>query len=366
MLRKIAVGLGALLVGISTAHAELRICNDTRVVQSVAIGYKGDEDWVSKGWWNIDPGACAVVVSGELTQRYYYYFADSKEGGFRGQNFNFCVQDAAFEISGDTDCAQRGLNTQGFREIDTGETARHFSLTLVASAKSAGNGAKAPGGGGETGGGLGTQEVTAAPVVERPKVDTADLDSGLPAGRHGNPFSTAAVFQGCELEDARAYCGFHADGVKLRAYFGGPTPDDLLFALEDLPVATWVELDGDMVEKTGDERAVIFRRVKIRNDADPFRDVRLTLQGDWRTEGFQNSLVSVRGSEVYIRLDGAFSTVRFLRIAARCEGLRGPGPVLLQTERGASQSKCYKIKSTKPVLELVPVEGGASLRFQRM
>ena len=53
-------------------RAELQICNETNDVQAVSIGYKGEADWTSEGWWNIDPGDCATPVPGDLTKRYYY------------------------------------------------------------------------------------------------------------------------------------------------------------------------------------------------------------------------------------------------------------------------------------------------------
>ncbi|MEM1409975.1 MAG: DUF1036 domain-containing protein, partial [Pseudomonadota bacterium] len=104
------------------SFAELRLCNDTDELQSVALGYRGETDWSSRGWWNIEPGGCATVIEGKLTQRYYYYYADSPSGGFRGQRFVFCVSETAFEITGDTDCPDRGYQEEDFREIDTGET----------------------------------------------------------------------------------------------------------------------------------------------------------------------------------------------------------------------------------------------------
>jgi uncharacterized membrane protein len=147
------------------AWAELRICNDTAELQSIALGYKGAGDWLSRGWWNIQPGDCATVVSGPLNKRYYYYFADSPSKTFRGQNYHFCADDRVFEILGDTDCVDRGHQRLNFREIDVGDTATAYTLTLQASKSSgAGVGVKAPGGGASSGGGLGTQLVSEVPA----------------------------------------------------------------------------------------------------------------------------------------------------------------------------------------------------------
>ena len=41
------------------------------------------------------------------------------------------MKDSAFEIIGDTECADRGLGEENFREIDTGETAVDFDLAYA-------------------------------------------------------------------------------------------------------------------------------------------------------------------------------------------------------------------------------------------
>ncbi|MCP3971474.1 MAG: DUF1036 domain-containing protein [Rhodobacteraceae bacterium] len=348
----------------NAAQAGLEICNNTDQVQSVAIGYKGDTDWMSEGWWNIDPGECAVLVSGNLSKRYYYYHADSRDGGFRGQNFGFCTHDDAFEIVGDTDCGKRGYDEADFREIDTGETATSFTLTLVDSGSSPAGGAKGPGGGGD--GEVATQSVTETPVETDVTVDDTALETGMPPGRHGEPFELAALFQGCELEDGRAYCGFHSDGVKLRAYYRGPTPKDLLYALEMMPMNAPVTVTGDRLDGDRMHAAVVLRGVDPRAGGDAYTDLRETLQGDWVLSSDRESEITIRGSEIHVRYEGVFRLTRFLKLADRCEGLRGAGPVLIQTSLRDRRPKCYGVaRADTRTLELVPVKGGDTLRFQR-
>lgn len=114
-----------------SANAALRICNETTFVQSVTVGYEGPEGWTSKGWWNIDPSDCSVVVGGELQQRYYYYRAEVNGGDFPGEGYMFCTTPQEFEIVGDTNCEARGYDNESFREIDTGASAVDFTFTLV-------------------------------------------------------------------------------------------------------------------------------------------------------------------------------------------------------------------------------------------
>ena len=356
----------ALWAGLSgAALAELTICNDTDDLQSIALGYKGETDWSSKGWWNVAPGDCAVVVSGDLKKRYYYYHADSDGDVFRGQDYLFCTQDKVFEIEGDTDCADRGFLSTEFREIDTGETATTYTLRLVSNSGSTGGSAKAPGGGAETGGELGTQEMTETPVAPDVTVSVAALETDLPEGRHGDPFEMVGVFQGCELESGRAYCGFHSGGIKYRAFYNGPTPDDLMFALEELDVNTPLRVIGDMAETRGQERAVVMRSVQPSPGTDRFATTRAALQGDWVRARDRLSEITIHGSEIYRRHKGKFKSARYIEIADKCDGLRGAGPVLLERAKGSTRPKCFRIVQANRRLELVPVRGGDTLNYRR-
>ncbi len=118
----------AALLASSPARAELQICNQTHRALSIAIGYNSGADWVSEGWWNIDPRECRTVVGGDLKQRYYYYHAS--DPGFKNENYIFCTETKPFTIVGDTNCAARGFETAHFSEIDTGATATSYTFTL--------------------------------------------------------------------------------------------------------------------------------------------------------------------------------------------------------------------------------------------
>ena len=117
---------------INNANADLKVCNDTDNPTGIAIGYKGDNDWVSEGWWQIPEGVCASVVEGELTARYYYLHAeDSDTGGqWRGDVF-MCTSNKQFEIEGKDDCFPRGFERAGFFEIDT-ENQKNWQVRLSA------------------------------------------------------------------------------------------------------------------------------------------------------------------------------------------------------------------------------------------
>lgn len=358
----LALGLALTAGG---AQAGLEICNKTELLQSISIGYKGDTDWTSEGWWNIEPGECAQVVAGDLTKRFYYYYAESPGVTFESQNYEFCTSDEVFTIVGDTDCEKRGYDVERFREIDTGETAREFTLSLVEKGLP-----EAPPGTGSVGtasgpGGGGTSQSTdVAPEVASIEVETGDLTSDLPPGRHGTPFSVTALFQGCELEDGKAFCSFHADGIKLRAFYTGPTPERLMYALEQMAVNTPVRLQGDRAERQSLQTAVVLREVVADPTADSDAALRRDLQGDWVSEQDRRIGFTIRGSELYTRYDGEFRGARFLQIAPSCSASRGKGPVLVQTKLRDGSKACFVINSVRSgIMELFDPGRGAVLRY---
>jgi len=370
---------GALWLGWAGAvQADLKICNDTTVLQSIAIGFKGDADWMSQGWWNIDPGDCATVVSGDLKQRYYYYFADAGDDAFEGQEFFFCANDEIFDIVGDTDCEGRGYETLSMREIDTGETARNFTLTLVDDGGRPSGGGKAPGGGTAGGDGSGgqpddvplnesVQDTTIVPPDQMPMtVSMEDLDTAIPAGNYGKGFETGALFQGCELHEGRDYCSFHAGDWKMRVFYRGPTPDRLMYALEELQINMPVLLKGDMVETNGNVAAIVVRGVVPTPGEDADAQLRAALQGDWVDQGDTRWEMTVLGSEVYYRQDGEYSTSRFFRLARECEASRGAGPVMVQINAENNRRTCYLIgKADGSRLELTDVRRGRTTIYRR-
>ncbi|NND49126.1 MAG: DUF1036 domain-containing protein [Rhizobiales bacterium] len=103
------------------ASAEFTVCNQTQSRVGVAIGYQGEKDWTTEGWWNLKPGGCETVLPGQLDGRYYYVLArDWDKGGDWGGATPMCTQTKVFTIDGIKDCKERGFDTSGFYEIDTG------------------------------------------------------------------------------------------------------------------------------------------------------------------------------------------------------------------------------------------------------
>lgn len=128
----LAAMAGTLLLAAPTpAHADLRVCNETRNLISVALGYRAERGWQSEGWWRAPPGECRILFQGDLQRRYYYIYAvDDMGGGDWGGSVFMCTRDDSFTIFGVEDCLARGYERTGFFEIDTqGRTDWTLQLT---------------------------------------------------------------------------------------------------------------------------------------------------------------------------------------------------------------------------------------------
>ena len=125
---------GLFMTTVVPAHADLRICNQTANIVSVALGYRAERGWMSEGWWQAPPGDCRVLYQGDLQRRFYYLFAvdDIGGGSWDGQVF-MCTRDETFTIFGVEDCLARGYERTGFFEIDT-QSRTDWTLQLTENA----------------------------------------------------------------------------------------------------------------------------------------------------------------------------------------------------------------------------------------
>lgn len=111
------------LVGFNfPAHADLQVCNDSKALIGVAIGYRENGKWITEGWWRIPASVCTSVIEGKLEARYFYLHAEEADSGgrWRGPVF-MCSSNKQFKINGVKDCFARGYERTGYFEVDTGD-----------------------------------------------------------------------------------------------------------------------------------------------------------------------------------------------------------------------------------------------------
>jgi len=110
----------AFLCAVGDARASLRVCNRTKALINVAVGYVSRDDFATEGWWSVTPGACATPIRGDLPGRYVYLYGQDIDGVdvLKGTN-SMCVDRRKFKAQGIADCWRRGLIAVNFAEIDT-------------------------------------------------------------------------------------------------------------------------------------------------------------------------------------------------------------------------------------------------------
>jgi uncharacterized membrane protein len=116
------LGLAASAVGLSAlpAKAELRVCNRTAYLMNVALGYRGEVDYQTEGWWAVAAGACITPLRDPLASRYVYVYAtDIDNNDVLSGTAPLCIEEQRFLIVGPQDCWRRGYMAVDFTEIDT-------------------------------------------------------------------------------------------------------------------------------------------------------------------------------------------------------------------------------------------------------
>jgi len=126
--------IASVLLASRMANASLTFCNKTEQEVYVAIGWSdANNNRRSSGWYLLKPQECNSVISGKLSNRWYYYYAKSVDlsvlwdgsqdpnGGF------FCAKDEHFDF-GTTGAP---CEEKKFQSIDIGTSVQvDFTLNL--------------------------------------------------------------------------------------------------------------------------------------------------------------------------------------------------------------------------------------------
>jgi uncharacterized membrane protein len=102
------------------APAGYTVCNDSRDILLVALGQMERGQAVSRGWWTVQPAACARAITAPLNTDSVFLLAQKKNGAaLAGGAQPFCTTATAFEIRGAENCAGRGYGQSGFAPTQT-------------------------------------------------------------------------------------------------------------------------------------------------------------------------------------------------------------------------------------------------------
>lgn len=357
---KFAVLTAAFLLIAGTAQADLTVCNRSGSAHTVAVAYHDGSEWVSEGWWAMDPGACKLVLSGKLAQRHYYYTV-SGEPDFAGEGYAFCTTEKPFTLKGaDGDCASLGGKQQPFGHIDTGLTAENFTFDLTDPA--------APVIKSETEAPLiGAPDQAADMVADTGAADGAAFVDSFEPGQQGEPFTVTALIQGCGETEELNGCTFYAEGARWVAARGAGSNEAALDAMAAMPVNTAVIVSGDMLSFGDITAEALISRIEL-TEPDAYAAMRAAMQGKWVSQDDPQSTLEFTGSEVTDGYGGETMAVSVATYADACPGGDPIGPVMFKQEMGGDPMDlpCFALVDVTPDrMELSYVGRGNTLVYVR-
>lgn len=111
----------------------LGFCNrSNRGTVHITLAYPGEQSrWQTQGWLTLEDGQCGTVLEGDLSNRYYYYYAETN-GKYAWKGIHkFCISSEKFTFTNaDKQCEGANSRWEGFFELDTGKNAENFLLNL--------------------------------------------------------------------------------------------------------------------------------------------------------------------------------------------------------------------------------------------
>lgn len=97
----------------------LTLCNESGQQAAAVVARQRNDAWESRGWWRLEPGACARVIAEPMTTRDVYVYAETlaQARPLTGGTEIFCVAPSRFLSEGREQCAERGYGEAAFRQI---------------------------------------------------------------------------------------------------------------------------------------------------------------------------------------------------------------------------------------------------------
>lgn len=122
------------------AQAAYRLCNETSYVFDAAIGVQSRGEVTTRGWFQVLPGQCRVVVKGPLDADKYYFFSrvpdyyDIAATRFEGGR-QLCVGNGDFLIAGAQECTDPSGRMEQFIEVQPRTDGNDWELSFAEEAK---------------------------------------------------------------------------------------------------------------------------------------------------------------------------------------------------------------------------------------
>lgn len=187
-------------------------------------------------------------------------------------------------------------------------------------------------------------------------------------GSLGDDYRAFGYVQGCTEGGELPGCTLIADGSRFVVPMGGQTPPDVMALLQALPVLTYVEFRGDILN-VYDSFAEIAVGAVIEAGSDPYTKTLRAMQGAWVSVDDPQSMVRVIGllwTDVYGGEEVSQSVMSF---APACsDGSEGDGAVmeLLGIPPQDMPAMCYSDLYLEPArMEMSYLGRGNTLAYTR-
>lgn len=115
----------------------LTVCNQTPFKSWIAIGYREDGAWQSRGWWELEAQGCIRPWSKDLKGTEMHIYAQQDQGDDVMTVLKnpvetvsgFCVSEGKFSALGREYCTDQGYASANFRPVVTDEKGLQINLT---------------------------------------------------------------------------------------------------------------------------------------------------------------------------------------------------------------------------------------------
>ncbi len=135
-----AAAFALALAAASQAHADYRLCNETSYVVNAAIGVDAGGTVATRGWFEVLPGRCRVVVEGPLdADKYFFYskvpnYYDIAVTRFESGE-RLCVGSSDFLIQDARSCIDPSHRPERFIEVQPRSRGDDWELVLAEEAR---------------------------------------------------------------------------------------------------------------------------------------------------------------------------------------------------------------------------------------
>ncbi|MBX6424355.1 MAG: DUF1036 domain-containing protein [Variibacter sp.] len=131
------VAAAAMAAGLSSARADLQLCNRTSYVLDLALGLETKGVAATRGWFRVDPGQCRTVLQGAIEADQVYVHA-RPNAVYRepplplAKHVSLCVAEGDFVIAGARRCPSNRQYLADFTAVNPSQSDEGLATAKIA------------------------------------------------------------------------------------------------------------------------------------------------------------------------------------------------------------------------------------------